>query len=47
MRSIVGGALALVIGVVLAGATAFGVVQSQSNAGSDPVDPSTVSYGNN
>lgn len=47
MGSITGGIAALVVGTLLAGATAFGVVQSQSSAGSKPVDVSNVGYGNN
>jgi len=45
--SITGGIAALACGVLLAGATAFGVVQTQSNAGSEPVEAANVSYGNN
>lgn len=47
MGSIIGGIAALACGVLLAGATAVGVVQVQSNAGSEPVESSNVSYGNN
>jgi len=45
--SITGGIAALAVGVLLAGATAFGVVQSQSSAGNEPVEAANVSYGNN
>ncbi len=46
MGSITAGILAFVVGTTLAVGTAVGVVQSQSSAGSDPVDTSNVSYGN-
>lgn len=44
--SIVGGAVAFFVGCGLAAATAVGVVQSQQDAGTQPVETSTVSYGN-
>lgn len=47
MGTITGGIAALVCGVLLAGTTAFAVVQVQSNAGSEPVEAANVSYGNN
>ncbi len=47
MGTIAGGAIAFFIGLGLAGATAFGVVQSQQNAGNSPVSSSNVSYGSN
>lgn len=47
MGSITGGIAALAVGVVLAGATAFGVVATQSSAGDEPVEAANVSYGNN
>lgn len=42
-----GGIAALAVGVLLAGATAFGVVQTQASAGNEPVEAANVSYGNN
>lgn len=45
--SIVGGVAAFFVGCGLAAATAVGVVQSQQSAGTEPVETSTVSYGNN
>lgn len=45
MSSTLGGAAALVIGLILAVATAFGVVESQQSAGE--AAPETVSYGSN
>jgi len=45
--SITGGIAALAVGVLMAGATAFAVVQTQSSAGSEPVEAANVSYGNN
>lgn len=45
--SITGGAVALLIGFVLAAATAYGVVKSQQDAGTSPVSTSNVSYGTN
>lgn len=47
MGRIVGGIVALIAGLVLAGATAFGVVQSQQSAGDSPIKTATVSYGSN
>lgn len=47
MGTITGGIAALVVGMLLAGATAFGVVQSQVSAGSKPIDTANVGYGNN
>ena len=47
MRTLTGGIVALFVGLGLAGATAFGVVQQQQSAGADPVESSAVSYGNN
>lgn len=47
MGSITGGIAALAVGILLASATAFGVVQSQVSAGSSPVEAADVSYGNN
>ncbi|MCX6408068.1 MAG: hypothetical protein NTV28_14215 [Propionibacteriales bacterium] len=44
--SIVGGVVAFFVGCGLAAATAVGVVQSQESAGTEPVQTSTVSYGN-
>jgi hypothetical protein len=44
--SIVGGVVAFFVGCGLAAATAVGVVQSQQSAGTEPVQTSTVSYGN-
>ena len=42
-----GGIVAIALGILLAGGTAFGVVQSQNSAGNKPVDTANVSYGNN
>jgi hypothetical protein len=42
----VGGVVAFFVGCGLAAATAVGVVQSQQSAGTEPVQTSTVSYGN-
>lgn len=39
------GIAALLTGVLLAGATAFGVVYSQEKAGADPVQVTEVKYG--
>jgi hypothetical protein len=44
VTTITSAALAALLGVALAGAAAFGVVQSQQSAGSSPVDQSSVSY---
>ncbi|MEO6606404.1 MAG: hypothetical protein ABIN55_12375 [Aeromicrobium sp.] len=38
--------IAFVAGLVLAGVSVFGVVQSQHNAGNSPVDLTKVNYGN-
>lgn len=45
--SVIGGAIAFVVGCGLAVATAVGVVQSQQSAGTEPVDTTTVNYGTN
>lgn len=37
----------LVAGIVLAGATAFGIVTAQNNSNTSPVEASNVSYGTN
>ena len=47
MGTITGGLIAFVAGLGLAGATVFGVVQSQENAGTKPINTSSVSYGSN
>ena len=47
MGSMTGGIAALAVGMLLAGATAFGVVQTQASAGDEPVEAANVSYGNN
>ncbi|MET0768002.1 MAG: hypothetical protein ABW075_01475 [Aeromicrobium sp.] len=47
MGTLIGGLVAFVAGLGLAGATVFGVVQSQQSAGEKPVDTSAVSYGSN
>lgn len=47
MGTMIGGIAALAVGVLLAGATAFGVVQTQASAGNKPVEAANVSYGNN
>jgi hypothetical protein len=45
--TLIGGIVAFVAGLGLAGATVFGVVQSQQSAGEKPIDASSVSYGSN
>lgn len=45
--SAIGGIVAFFVGCGLAAATAVGVVQSQQGAGTEPVETSTVNYGNN
>lgn len=48
MNSAIGGLVAFGLGLVLAGATAFGVVQSQQSSGSAPVNTSSeTQYGSN
>lgn len=44
MTTITSAALAALFGVALAGAAAFGVVQSQQSAGSSAIDNTSVSY---
>ena len=46
MKTITGGVAATVVGLLLACATAYGVVSSQESAGTAPVKTTTVSYGN-
>ena len=45
--TITGAAVAIVVGLGLAGAAAVGVVTTQQSAGNEPVKTTTVSYGNN
>lgn len=45
-KTITGAAAATVIGLLLACATAYGVVSSQQNAGNEPIKTTNVSYGN-
>ena len=47
MGTITTGVIALLAGLVLAGATAVGVVQTQQSAGQQSVDATTVNYGSN
>lgn len=47
MTTVTGGLAAFFVGLGLAGATAFGVVQSQQSAASSPVETTTVNYGTN
>ena len=47
MGTITGGLVAFFAGLVLAGGTVVGVVQSQDHANTKPVDASSVSYGSN
>lgn len=48
MRSITGGIVAFIAGLCLAGATAYGVVKAQEEAGTAQNDTtSNVSYGTN
>lgn len=48
MGSVVGGAIGFVVGLVLAGVTAYGVVQSQQDSDPAPVSSTTtVEYGSN
>lgn len=47
MTTITGGVVAFIVGLGMAGATAFGVVTSQQSAGESPVDATSVSYGSN
>lgn len=47
MGSMTGAIAALFVGTLLAGATAFGVVQTQSTDGAKPVESADVSYGGN
>ena len=44
MTSITSVALAVLFGVALAGAAAFGIVQSQQSAGTSAIDTTSVSY---
>ena len=44
MTTITSAAVAALLGVVLAGAAAFGIVQSQESAGSSKIDQTAVSY---
>lgn len=47
MGTIIGGLVALFAGLGLATATVVGVVQTQENAGTKPINTSSVSYGSN
>lgn len=47
MGSLTASIAAFIAGIALAGATVFGVVQSQQSAGDKPIDASSVSYGTN
>ncbi len=47
MSTLTGGAIAFIVGLALAGATAFGVVQQQQSAGADTAESSSASYGTN
>jgi len=47
MGSFTGGIVAFIAGLGLAGASVFGVVQSQQSAGDKPVSANNVSYGSN
>lgn len=44
MTNISSAVVAALLGVLLAGAAAFGVVQSQQSAGSSAIDQSKVNY---
>ncbi len=47
MESLTGGIVAFMVGLGLAGATAFGIVEQQQSAGDNPVEAGSVSYGTN
>lgn len=47
ISSLTVGVVAFIVGCGLAAATAVGVVQAQQSAGTEQVDATTVSYGNN
>lgn len=47
MRSLTGGVAAFGIGLVLAGATAYGVVDAQQSRDAAPVTVENVTYGSN
>lgn len=47
MGTITGGLIAFFAGLGLATATVVGVVQTQENAGTKPINTTTVSYGSN
>lgn len=47
MRSLTGGVAAFGIGLVLAGATAYGVIDAQQSQEPAPVDVQSVTYGTN
>ena len=47
MRSLTGGLAAFGIGLVLAGATAYGVVEAQQGRDAAPVSVENVTYGSN
>jgi hypothetical protein len=44
VTTITSAVVAALLGTVLAGAAAFGIVQSQQSAGTSPIDQTSVSY---